>query len=329
MLAFLKGRARRNDRNASKKSNVQSTRHCNIEPLESRLLFTVLTFDPASGSFTSASALPQAYGDRVTAATQGGFKYGTAGGFTPNVVAQYGTTGTNPATILCWTTSYGNLTGVIYSSPSGSKFQLVLTADAGFNVSLSSFDMAGYPATNYTINNVKVADGTGKVLFNQNNVLIKGAGPSHTHFTMPITVVAQKLVITFDSSNQGGYNVGMDNVQFSQVKLNTPGPGTVSGTVFNDVNGNGKKDTGDAGLAGWRVYVDANNNGMYDSGETFVLTDSSGNFKLTLPGGTYILSVQLKRGYYQTSPHTLVYNVTINKNDLAGDIFGVKTISPA
>ena len=37
--------------------------------------------------------------------------------------------------------------------------------------------------------------------------------------------------------------------------------GSISGQVFNDVNGNGKQDTGDKGLAGITVFLDANNNG--------------------------------------------------------------------
>ena len=39
-------------------------------------------------------------------------------------------------------------------------------------------------------------------------------------------------------------------------------------------------------------------NGMYDSGETSVLTDASGNYSFTFnTPGTYIVSVQLNRGY--------------------------------
>lgn len=299
-----------------------------MEPLEQRMLFTVLTFDSATTAFANYGVLPQAYGDRVTAAVQGGFKYGTAGGTTPNVVAQYGTTS---ATIETWDTNYGDLKNVIFSSPSGSIFQMTLAADSGFKVSLASFDMAGYSQTNYTINNVKVTDGTGKALFSQNSVLIKGAGPTHTHFTFSSAVSAPVLKISFDSSNQGGYNVGIDNIQFSQARIGPPppGPGTVSGVVFNDVNGNGKQDVADKALAGWRVYVDTNNNGMFDAGETSVLTDANGKFTLNLPAGTYEVSVQLKRGYYQTAPHTLVYDITINSNKLTGELFGVKLISPA
>jgi hypothetical protein len=68
---------------------------------------------------------------------------------------------------------------------------------------------------------------------------------------------------------------------------------------------------------------------MYDSGEQFVLTDSSGKFSFTFTTpGTYIISVQLKRGYYQTAPHALVYTVKNPGTSVNNALFGVKTITP-
>jgi hypothetical protein len=303
-----------------------------IESLEQRMLFTVLTFEPATGTWANYTPVPQTYGDRVTAATQGGFKYGTAGGTTPNVVAAYGSTATTghvAGTIVTWDANYGDLSHNAFSNPSGSIFQITLTADTAYNVQLASFDMAGWSRADYTINSVKVTNGSGAVLYSASNVKIEGnaVGAAHSHFTFASTVKSPVLKITFDSSNSGGYDVGMDNVQFSQVKVG-PTAGTVSGNVFTDANANGKKDLAELGLAGWRVFDDVNNNGMWDSNEASTLTDASGNYKLSLAGGTHILGVQLKRGYYQTSPHALVYNISINGNNLIGDVFGVKTIAP-
>jgi len=42
------------------------------------------------------------------------------------------------------------------------------------------------------------------------------------------------------------------------------GTASISGTVFNDANGNGALD-GESGLAGWIVYADLNGNGAFDS----------------------------------------------------------------
>jgi len=42
--------------------------------------------------------------------------------------------------------------------------------------------------------------------------------------------------------------------------------GTIAGAVFNDRDGNGVRDAGDGGLAGWRIFQDRNGNGVYDDG---------------------------------------------------------------
>jgi hypothetical protein len=297
-----------------------------LEPLEDRTLFTVLTFAPATGTWANYTALSQNYGDRVTAATQNGFKYGTTGGTTAHVLALYG--GTGWGTASTWTTGYGDLNNIVFPNPNGTKFHMSLTADAGFNVTLSGFDMAGY-GTDYTINSVKVLDGNGATLFSRSSVKILGpAGTTkHTHFTFATPLKASKLQINFDSTNQGGYDVGIDNVQFSEVALATT---KISGFVFNDANANGTKGSTESNLSGWRVYIDANNNGMYDSGETSVLTDTSGNYSFTFnTPGTYIVSVQLKRGYYQTAPHSLIYTVHAPGSSVTNAFFGVKTIAPA
>src|ERR1019366_1487213 len=62
----------------------------------------------------------------------------------------------------------------------------------------------------------------------------------------------------------------------------TGATGSISGTIFNDANGNGKQDSGETGISGWIVYNDANNNGKLDIGELSTTTDTSGAY--TFPG---------------------------------------------
>ena len=45
-------------------------------------------------------------------------------------------------------------------------------------------------------------------------------------------------------------------------------PAALYGKVFNDANGNGSIDVGDAGIAGAKVFLDTNNNGVLDNGPT-------------------------------------------------------------
>jgi subtilase family serine protease len=80
--------------------------------------------------------------------------------------------------------------------------------------------------------------------------------------------------------------------------------GSITGTVFNDTNGNGVKDSGDAGITGWTVYNDANNNAQLDSGELRTLTDANGNYTFSsLSAGNYKIRELLPAtGWKQTSP---------------------------
>ncbi|TMK63667.1 MAG: hypothetical protein E6G53_10295 [Actinobacteria bacterium] len=57
-------------------------------------------------------------------------------------------------------------------------------------------------------------------------------------------------------------------------------PGSVSGTSFEDLNGNGAQDAGDPGVAGSTVWVDYNANGALDPGEPSALTDSHGLYTI-------------------------------------------------
>jgi plastocyanin len=56
---------------------------------------------------------------------------------------------------------------------------------------------------------------------------------------------------------------------------------SAAGTKFNDLNGNGKRDSGEPGLAGWRIFADYDNDGVLDSGEPYADTDGGGNYKIT------------------------------------------------
>ncbi|MEZ6125083.1 MAG: SdrD B-like domain-containing protein [Planctomycetaceae bacterium] len=55
---------------------------------------------------------------------------------------------------------------------------------------------------------------------------------------------------------------------------------SVSGRVFNDVNGNGIQDAGESGLSGWRVFADLNLNNTFDTGEPFGTTSVTGNYSV-------------------------------------------------
>jgi hypothetical protein len=56
---------------------------------------------------------------------------------------------------------------------------------------------------------------------------------------------------------------------------------TVTGTVYNDLNANGKQDVGEPGLSGWVVYHDVNKNGVRDPADAVATSDAAGKYVLT------------------------------------------------
>jgi uncharacterized repeat protein (TIGR01451 family) len=80
------------------------------------------------------------------------------------------------------------------------------------------------------------------------------------------------------------------------------------GIKFNDLNGNGKQDANEPGLAGWTIEVkDANGNFI-----GFAVTDDQGKYCIVVPSpGTYTVSEQQQAGWTQTAPASGSYTVTV------------------
>jgi serine-aspartate repeat-containing protein C/D/E len=75
-------------------------------------------------------------------------------------------------------------------------------------------------------------------------------------------------------------------------------PASISGVKFNDANGNGLRDTGEAGVSGVTIQL-RNSAGQLST----ATTDASGNFSFTnLPAGAYVLSEVVPAGSVQTLP---------------------------
>lgn len=82
-------------------------------------------------------------------------------------------------------------------------------------------------------------------------------------------------------------------------------PATITGTLFEDLDGNGARDAGEPGTApaGLTVYLDQNRNGVRDAGEATAAPDAGGAYAFTgLPDGTYAVRQELPTGWMQTGP---------------------------
>ncbi len=118
---------------------------------------------------------------------------------------------------------------------------------------------------------------------------------------------------------------------FAGHEISTAVPGTVSGTVWNDLNGNGIRDvdpaTGtysDPGLAGWNVFLDLNSNRVFDPTETQATTAADGTYKISnvAPGTVSIVEVA-PAGWRSSAPVTNVRTIMVkNGQDVANQDFG-------
>ena len=74
---------------------------------------------------------------------------------------------------------------------------------------------------------------------------------------------------------------------------------TVSGDVYNDLDGNGLRGSGEPGLSGWTVDLEDSSGDVLAS----VLTDSNGNYSFTdVGGGSYQVAEVVPTGWVQTQP---------------------------
>lgn len=107
--------------------------------------------------------------------------------------------------------------------------------------------------------------------------------------------------------------------------------GTITGLVFNDLNGSGTQDASESGLGGWIVFVDANNNGVWDTNEVQATTSSTGAYVLYgVTEGTARVRLQIRAGWSFTTPGDglLSLDVIAGTTTKAG-AFGVRETPPA
>lgn len=77
----------------------------------------------------------------------------------------------------------------------------------------------------------------------------------------------------------------------------------ISGTKFNDLDGNGVFDQDEPGLPGFFIYFDLDNDNRMDLGEPTVETDADGNYSLQVTqAGTYTVREHVPPGWTLTFP---------------------------
>jgi len=184
---------------------------------------TVLIFDDEQSGTLTPAAL-DTYGDNVTATTQGGANYGSAFGWTPDVVVDYTSLPTATTGVSTWWTGYGDLVNVIWGSgpQTGENTGIVtLTGTATQQVQLHELDVASWGAG--------APDAFLRVYDSANTLVYENLGPfdevNHDHITFS-NVISEQIRIEFSQ----GWWTGLDNIGFSQTNP-IPEPMTMIGVA--------------------------------------------------------------------------------------------------
>ncbi len=80
--------------------------------------------------------------------------------------------------------------------------------------------------------------------------------------------------------------------------------GEIRGQVYNDLDGRGVKNSGEAGVPNWKLFLDLNADGQHDEDtEPVTLTDANGSFAFAnVPPGQYTVEQELQIGWLRTAP---------------------------
>ena len=122
----------------------------------------------------------------------------------------------------------------------------------------------------------------------------------------------------------GEVEISMPPMSIFTLQGSTAAPGAISGTYFNDANGNKQKDAGESGIGGDKIFVDLNNNGVLDKGEPYAVANASGAFTIAnLPAGTYSVRRIAPVGYTLTTGASVSVTVAAGKTT-SGVLIGLK-----
>lgn len=112
--------------------------------------------------------------------------------------------------------------------------------------------------------------------------------------------------------------------------FNALAAGEIHGTKWQDADGDGVRDGGEAGLPGWTVYLDADQNSQLDAGEIATTTGANGNYSFTdLVAGTYTVAELQQPGWGQTFPVTPAADLQLRLDPVVTSLSGALAISHA
>jgi uncharacterized delta-60 repeat protein len=188
----------------------------------------------------------------------------------------------------------GTISGVIYNDANGNG-----------KLDTNEAPIAGLPVYIDTTNTGAFKTGDPQTTTNSAGVYTFAGLAAGTYIVRQILPSGDKQ--TFPTNNFGNHvtltaRQVVTNANFGD-QHTAPILGSITGTVFNNINGNGKIDSGELGIANVTVYIDTTNAGLFKTGDPQTTTNSSGLYSFTgLAAGTYIVRQILPTGDKQILP---------------------------
>jgi uncharacterized delta-60 repeat protein len=137
--------------------------------------------------------------------------------------------------------------------------------------------------------------------------------------TRETSVPSGSFAITLNSGqDSGGHDLGLATGS------------SISGILFDDLNGNGVRDPGDPLLSGFACFLDFNNNGIFDGNDVRFTTGPEALYAFNgLAPGTYFVRHNPLSGWTRTTPASGTFTVTVGANeDSSGHNFGDMDVTP-
>ena len=147
------------------------------------------------------------------------------------------------------------------------------------------------------------------------------------HGTIPATAYTFAKAGTFNASvvvaDRASHT--SSTAKFTVTVTASPATGSISGKVFDDVNSNGLRDAGEAGLGLFTVELETTASVILAKATTDVL----GDFTFAdLAAGTYVLKVVPVTGLAATEPTGGTMTITLTASEIeSGLLFGEKATS--
>ena len=132
-----------------------------------------------------------------------------------------------------------------------------------------------------------------------------------------------------------GFGGGLTSIQLAPDAIID---GEISGVKFNDLDGDGVRDTNEEGLSGWTIFLDADADGTLDQGEVSTVTGVGGAYsfsvtpdadKSDIDNDPYVVREVQQSGWTQTTVNPAPITITTADPTEANVNFGNRLFNPA